>query len=140
MLLKVTQWKIVEKGQSNGKKVKYEQDKAYHVDTEEIEELAKALEGDLESIGLGGSRGSRDEEDEGSTTEEDLWVSTHATRVEPEEDGDSDEDKENEELSEDDEGTGGGDQECAQRHSLYEYKLEKMTERLRDWDMENEGI
>jgi len=110
MLLKVTQWKIVEKGQSKGKNVKYEQDKAYHVDKEEIEELAKALEGDLESIGLGGSRGSRDEEDEGSMTEEDLWVSAHATRVETEEDGDSDEDKENEKLSEDNEGTGGGDQ------------------------------
>jgi len=112
MLLEVTQWKIVEKEQSNGKKVKYEQDKAYHVDTEEIEELAKALEGDLKSIGLGGSRGSRDEEDEGSMTEEELWVSAHATRVEPEEDGDSDEDKENEERSEDDEGMGGEDQEC----------------------------
>jgi len=134
MLLKVTQWKIVEKGQSNGKKVKYEQDKAYHhdVDTEEIEELAKALEGDLESTGLGGSRGSRDEEDEGSTTGEDLWVSAHATRFEPEEDGDSDEDKENEKLSEDDRGTGGGDQECAHRDSLYEYRQEKMAERLRD--------
>jgi len=140
MLLKVTQWKIVEKGQSNGKKVKYEQDKAYHVDTEKIEELDKALEGDLESIGLGGSRGSRDEEGEGSTTEEDLWVSAYATRVEPKEDGDSDEDKENEELSEDDEGTEGGDQECPQRDSLYEYRLEKMAERLREWDVENEGI
>jgi len=130
MLLKVTQWKIVEKGQSNGKKVKYEQDKAYHVDTEEIEELAKAWEVDLESIGLGGSRGSRDKEDEVSTTEEDLWVSAHATRVEPEEDGDSNKDKENEELSEDDEGTGGGDQECAQRNSLSEYRLDKIAESL----------
>ena len=80
------------------------------MDAEEIEELAKALEGDLKSIGLGGSRGSRDEEYEGSTTEKDLLVSAHATRVEPEEDGDSDEDKENEKLSEDNEGTGGGDQ------------------------------
>jgi len=35
MLLEGTQWKIVEKGQSNGKKVKYDQDKAYHMDTEE---------------------------------------------------------------------------------------------------------
>ena len=89
---------------------------------------------------MGGSRGSRDEEDEGSTTEEDLWGSAHATRVEPEEDGDSDEDKKNEDLSEDNEGTGGGDQECAQRDSLYEYRLEKMAGRLRDWDVENEGI
>jgi len=67
MLLKVRQWKIVEKGHSNGKKVNYEQEKAYHVDMEEIEELVKALEVDLESIGLRGSQGSRDEEDEGST-------------------------------------------------------------------------
>jgi len=140
MLLEVTQCKIVEKGQINGKKVKYEQDKSYHVDTEEIEELAISLEGDLESIGLGGSRGSRDEEDEGSTTEEDLLVSPHATRVEPEEDGDSDQDKENEELSEDDNGTGEGDQECAHRDSLCENRLEKMAERLRDWVVENDGI
>jgi len=100
MLLKVTQWKIVKKGQSNGKKVKFEQDKAYHVDTEEIEELANALEGDLESAGLGKSRASRDEEDEGSMTEEDLWVSAQATQVGHEEDEDSDEDKENKEESE----------------------------------------
>jgi len=89
---------------------------------------------------LGGSRGSRDEEDAWSTREEDLCIRAHTTRVEPEEDGDSEEDKENKELSEGDDGTGGGDQECAQRDSLYEYRLEKIAERLRDWAVENEGI
>jgi len=74
MLLKVTQWDIVKKGRSKGKKVKFEQDKAYHVDTEKIEELAKGLEGELESTGLGKTQSSRDEEDESSTTEEDLWI------------------------------------------------------------------
>ena len=87
----------MEKGQSKGKKVKFEQDKAYHVDTEEIGELAKSLEDQLESAGLGKTHSSRDEEDEGSTIEKDLWVNAQATRVGEQEDEDSDEDKENEE-------------------------------------------
>jgi len=62
----------MEKGPSNGQKMKFVQGKAYHVDTEEIEELAKDLEWDLESAGLGTSQESRDKEDEGSTKEEDL--------------------------------------------------------------------
>ena len=49
--------------------MKFEQDKAYHVDTKEIEELAKGLEGELESTGLGKTHSSRDEENEGSTTQ-----------------------------------------------------------------------
>jgi len=82
-------------------KVNFKQDKAYHVDmdSEEIEELAKGLGGELESAGLEKTRSSRDEEDEGSTTEEDLWVNAQASWVGEEEDEDSDEDKENEEGS-----------------------------------------
>ena len=70
------------------------------MDTEKIEELAKGLEGELESAGLGKNRSSRDEADEGSTTEEDLSVNMLATQVGKEEDEDCDEDKENEEGSE----------------------------------------
>jgi len=72
--------------------------KDYYEDTEEIEDLGKALEGDLESICLGESRGSRDEDDKRNTTEGDLLVSAYAIRVELEEDRESDKDKENEEL------------------------------------------
>jgi len=71
MLLKVMQREIVEKGRCRGKKVKFEQDKAFPVDAEEIAELAKDLAGDLESAGLG-SRASGNEGDEGSMTEEDI--------------------------------------------------------------------
>jgi len=74
MLLKVMQWEIVEKGWCRGMKVKLDQNKAYPIDTQEIEELAKDLAEDLESAGLG-SRANGNEEDEGSTTEEDIWVS-----------------------------------------------------------------
>ena len=134
----MTQAVIVEKGRCRGKKVTFEQDKAYTMDAEEIEELAKDLAGDLDSAGLG-SRESRNEEDEGSTTEEYIWVSSQATRVGQEEDGDSDEDKENEEVSELEEDK-EEDQACAQQDINYEYRLEKMAERLREWNVDNEAF
>jgi len=138
MLLKVTQQEIIEKGWCRWKQVKFELDKAYPIDAEEIEELAKDLAGDLESAGLG-SWASGNKGDEGITIEEDIWVSPYATLVGQEEDSASDEDKENEEASEPKEDK-EEDQKCPQQDIDYKYRLEKMAKRLHDWDVDNEAF
>ncbi|KAF8427095.1 hypothetical protein BGX38DRAFT_1278846 [Terfezia claveryi] len=121
MLVRLTQYDIVEKGRVSRKKVKFEHDKAYHVDAEEIEELAKDLAAGLENAGLETRRAVREEEDE------------------VQDDNDDDEDnsegeKENDEPS-DSEYT-EEDQEYTQWDLEYEHRMEKVAERLHDWDVD----
>ncbi|KAF8440697.1 hypothetical protein BGX38DRAFT_1272958 [Terfezia claveryi] len=100
MLVRLTQYDIVEKGQVSGKKVKFEHDKAYHVDAEEIEELAKDLATGLENAGLGTRRAAREEEDEGSMIGEDLWVSAQPTHIVQDDNNDDEDDREGEKENE----------------------------------------
>ncbi|RPB18051.1 hypothetical protein L211DRAFT_854528 [Terfezia boudieri ATCC MYA-4762] len=73
MILKVTQWEIVKKGNKSGKTVRWQQDTAYEVDPEEVADFSKHLTEQLRSAGVQAAQRDRDEEDHGSTTEEDIW-------------------------------------------------------------------
>ncbi|RPB19014.1 hypothetical protein L211DRAFT_853584 [Terfezia boudieri ATCC MYA-4762] len=73
MILKVTQWEIVKKGNKSRKTVRWQQDTVYEVDPEEVGDFSKHLTEQLRSAGVQAAQRDRDEEDYGSTTEEDIW-------------------------------------------------------------------
>ncbi|KAF8429988.1 hypothetical protein BGX38DRAFT_1146910 [Terfezia claveryi] len=85
MIVKVTQSEIVRKGVHSGKKVRWQQDKPYEVDAEEVAEFSRKLTADLRKAGIDLFQGGRKEDDTGSTTEEDIWEGNDPTRIEEEE-------------------------------------------------------
>ncbi|KAF8439557.1 hypothetical protein BGX38DRAFT_1144759 [Terfezia claveryi] len=84
MILQVTRSEIVKKGQHSGKKVRWQQDRAYEVDPEEVAAFSRQLTEDLRTAGVDCFQGRRKEEDHGSTTEEDIWASDGPTNMEEE--------------------------------------------------------
>ncbi|KAF8430662.1 hypothetical protein BGX38DRAFT_1146830 [Terfezia claveryi] len=84
MILQVTRSEIVKKGQYSGKKVRWQQDRAYEVDPEEVAAFSRQLTKDQRTAGVDCFQGRRKEVDHGSTMEEDIWASDGPTNMEKE--------------------------------------------------------
>ncbi|KAF8429832.1 hypothetical protein BGX38DRAFT_1278178 [Terfezia claveryi] len=69
----------------NGKKVRWQQDKPYKVDTKEVLEFPRKLTANLRKAGIGLFQRGRKEDDTESMTKEDIWEGNNPIRIEEEE-------------------------------------------------------
>ena len=101
MLGNIIQCDLVSKGARVGKKVRWQQEGAYDVDSQEVAEYAQQLAKDLREAGVDKVVVESDEDHE-STTEEEIWGegASESKRVNQEREGVQDKGEEEEDVYE----------------------------------------